>query len=222
MKKVFIVNEGNGYNYTRFFERLGWKVRDGRSIPRGFNPNLICLTGGTDITPELYGEERRPETYPSDVERDDAEFDIYADAVKDGIPILGICRGAQLICVLNNGRLVQHVLGHGRPHKVIGDVKPPVFETDEEFEVSSSHHQMMVPEGGDLLAYSKNLSPRYLGDGYVHKMEEEPEAVYWPGTNSLGVQWHPEWMEEDERGFTIVKEWIDSLLMKENNCGGCL
>jgi len=212
MKTVLIINEGVGKDYTQFFEKLGYKVRHGSKFPTDYKPDLICLTGGTDVYPELYGEKKRPETSFPDAERDQEELDVYCEAVDAEVPVLGICRGAQFICVMNNGRLVQHVIGHGRPHLVVNN-------EGEEFEVSSSHHQMMVPDDdGEIIAYSKGLSPRYLGDDYQHTMDKEPEAVYWESARSLGVQWHPEWMSENERGFEIVKEWIDTLLLKENLC----
>lgn len=118
------------------------------------------------------------------------------EAIRLGIPVLGICRGAQLLCALDGGTLWQHVDGHaGDPHGI-------VFKNGMRGWTNSYHHQMMRPtKDAKILAVSPPLSkkkwaedPDYPETGFF---PEEPEIVHFPKINALGVQGHPEWLPED-------------------------
>ena len=172
---------------------------------------LVVFTGGADVDPSLYSERPHPKTY-SDIERDKLEQDYYHAAVKGKIPMVGICRGAQFLTVMNGGSLVQHVDNHA----VVGT--HPIFtDKGKEVKVTSTHHQMMYPKGKfKMLAWAKGLSNKYqTGRGTVtpKTLVDEPEVVWYGNTKSLAVQFHPEYMNEDSGGFKYFQELIKEYVL---------
>lgn len=156
--------------------------------------SILILHGGEDISPTLYGQ--KPNHYTSATQllsrRDIVERSLFIKATELGIPILGICRGAQLACSLNGGSLVQHVDNHTRgQHRI-------ELENGTFIPTNSLHHQMMVPwkTNHELLGWSKEpLSPRYLGENNQEiDMKCEPEIVWFKDSNTLAIQGHPEWL----------------------------
>ena len=158
--------------------------------------DAIVLWGGADISPSLYNEERILNSGPTDPsDRDLFEWELCRRAIERGIPLIGVCRGAQLLCAVAGGKLIQDVSGHHGPHSV-------TCHTGETFEISSCHHQMMYPYDIDheLLAWSSTKrSNHYAPSGtematYMSKPAfEEPEVVWFPEIKGFGVQCHPEW-----------------------------
>ena len=108
------------------------------------------------------------------------------------IPVLAICRGAQLACAFLGGSLYQDVESHFGDHMLEIKVSngDPIRTT-----TNSCHHQMMIPTSdAEVLAtagYWK--SRRWRGDRKVDEGIEEPEVVLWRAEKILGVQGHPEW-----------------------------
>lgn len=158
------------------------------------NADLVIFTGGEDVSPHFYGE--NPGKYTNNnYHRDKEEEIIFALCVSNSIPMVGICRGAQFLCVMSGGKLVQHVSGHGVMHG--HDIKT---YDGKEFNVTSTHHQMMLPYGHcdfKLLGWADHLSKMYLnGDNEELPPPSGPEAevVYFPTTNVLCFQYHPEYM----------------------------
>ena len=147
----------------------------------------LVVAGGPDVEPVHYGAVPDPRTGPPARARDTWELALIEAALSAGVPLLGICRGMQLLNVALGGTLVQHIDGHaevpgvfGRhpvkpvPGTVYGDLAP------EETSVPTYHHQAVDRLGEGLLASA------YAPDGTV-------EAVELPGPPwVLGVQWHPE------------------------------
>ena len=151
---------------------------------------VLILWGGEDISPALYNQSvvyARASNQPST--RDIVEKHLFQRAVDLDMPIIGICRGAQLACALSGGTLFQHIGGgHHSNHKV--DTKD-----GHTFTTSSCHHQALnldnVPN--ELLAWDRERTTRV----YTDKEELEtiiPEVVYIPSTKSFCIQGHPEWM----------------------------
>src|SRR5512139_2001888 len=100
----------------------------------------LLLWGGTDINPDIYFEEPLPTTDKPDISRDSREIVAVVEAIDSGKPIIGICRGAQLLCALNGGKLDQHNPKHrGNSH--------PIFTHDGKilYDVAADHHQIMIP-----------------------------------------------------------------------------
>ncbi len=158
----------------------------------------LVLVGGEDLDPSSYGADPHPETDPPNVRRDAAELALLQGALDRDMPVLGICRGAQLINVAYGGDLVQHVadvldptphrpsLGEfgrhlvsvtgGRLRELVGPEVP---------DVSSHHHQALGRIGEGLVPTA--VAP----DGLVEALED-PERDF-----CIAVLWHP---EEDPHG----------------------
>lgn len=160
------------------------------------NNSILILHGGQDISPSLYNQKPSKETYAEEAlsARDLSEVLLAKRAIELGIPIFGICRGAQLACALAGGSLVQHVDGH---HTGYHEVKT---KDGEYYSTSTCHHQMMNPSHTEheLIAWSAPaLSKRYIVEHEAHiKMELEPEVVFFPTIKTLAIQGHPEWMPD--------------------------
>lgn len=159
----------------------------------------IIFTGGVDIAPLYYGENPIKELISISAERDENELKLFKKIYGTNIPILGICRGMQLINVALNGTLYQDInaqlpnsLGHyqrdSKPDVLYHSVKigenSILFKIFENYEISvnSYHHQSVkdLGEGMKAAAYSQ--------DGIIEAMENtSPDGQF-----ILGVQWHPE------------------------------
>jgi len=144
----------------------------------------VLIPGGGDIDPKWYGEEPdTQELYGVDDLQDENDFSIARYAFDNGIPVLAICRGFQLVNVLMGGSLVQHMDKDHRHH--IHSVK---IDKDSEglgltnpvLECSCFHHQAIkeLGKGLEVLARAE--------EGHVEAFKIEAKA--W----SYGVQWHPE------------------------------
>ncbi|WP_458242763.1 gamma-glutamyl-gamma-aminobutyrate hydrolase family protein [Streptomyces sp. MAI_2237] len=154
----------------------------------------LVIAGGPDVDPERYGAERDPRTGPPAPARDTWELALIEAALAARLPLLGICRGMQLLNVALGGTLVQHLDGHAVEVGVFGrhPVKPVPGTryaeiAPEETSVPTYHHQALDRLGTGLMPSA------YAADGTVEAVEV-PTADRWV----LGVQWHPE-MGDDLR-----------------------
>jgi gamma-glutamyl-gamma-aminobutyrate hydrolase PuuD len=156
----------------------------------------LVVWGGADINPKLYGHAKSQTTHYSD-HRDLLEWACIQQAIKLGIPMIGVCRGAQMMCAAAGGFLLQDVQDHaGCSHKAT------TYEGDT-ITINSIHHQMMCgleQVDHELLAWcSENRSGKYTWkDDQVYTPPEdfkEPEMVYFPKIKALAIQWHPEAMD---------------------------
>lgn len=163
--------------------------------PRGLDTaDIICFTGGTDVSPSLYKGVPHPKTQPSDTIRDRMETAVFVSTPKQFH--VGICRGGQLLHVLNGGSMWQHVSGHGSPHEIkyINSVG-----VERGYLVSSTHHQMMLMKGsvGAVWAWASQTKEREFSNGKKFEMAnnhwKDPEIVYYRDTLSLCFQPHPEY-----------------------------
>ena len=173
--------------------------------------DLIIFWGGEDISPSLY-KERSTHSLANDFlsKRDAYETHVYKLAKEKQIPMLGICRGAQLLCALNGGRLWQHVENHGRTHEI------RLTETNELLKVTSTHHQMMRPtnEMKVLGVSAKVLSPlKYNENGAYDAEEDEAEIVFIPQARALCIQGHPEYTPPTSEFSRLTKDLINKHLL---------
>ncbi len=150
---------------------------------------LVVFSGGHDVSPALYGENRGRYTQPS-AARDEYETEMFDLARAANIPLVGICRGSQFLCVKAGGRLVQDLRGHNGNHTIrTADGRLIVC--------NSSHHQMQLPPAdAEVLAWAEpRLSTHYLnGDNQPFDVEREVEVVHYPAIRAVGIQYHPEWL----------------------------
>lgn len=163
----------------------------------------LVLAGGVDIEPSLYGAERDPRTEVPRPDRDAGELALLTAAIDMDLPVLGVCRGMELMCVAAGGALIQHLptaIGSERhragngiyaehpvktvPDSLLADVLGPAAT------VSSYHHQGVADPG-------KLTVSAYADDGTI-------EGVERPGSRfDLGVLWHPE-VTDDPRLFAAL------------------
>jgi len=157
----------------------------------------LILAGGTDIDPSAYGARRHPETRITSPERDRFELALARRAIERDLPLLGVCRGMQLLNVACGGTLDQHVpdsRGHhdhrrtsgtfdGADHDVrLAPGSLAARSARETVHPTKSHHHQGVDRVGDGLAVT----------GWA-VLDELPEALELPDRRYvLGVQWHPE------------------------------
>jgi putative glutamine amidotransferase len=150
----------------------------------------LVLTGGSDVDPRFYGEEPEAGLGPTVVERDEFELALTREALARGLPILGICRGMQLLNVAMAGALRQdlrrddgiaHGTGSFHPayHEI--EVLHPALAgpTGSRLRVNSLHHQAVSRVAAGLEVAGR------ADDGVI-------EAVVGAECPVLGVQWHPE------------------------------
>jgi len=195
---ILVVGSGG---YGKPFESFGDITFDVNDV---FKADAIVFTGGADVSPEIYGQKKNPLTQ-SLPHRDFDEAALFTFAKLRGLPLFGICRGAQFLCVMSGGELHQHVYNHsdGHLHSITTDATASM-------EVTSTHHQMMdldnLEEGADfaLLAWAEGLSTDNV---------KEPEVVEFYDSMSLAVQYHPEYMSEDSDGWKYYQELVHDHLM---------
>lgn len=173
----------------------------------------FLFTGGHDVSPALYKAEKSAYCGEICEERDAMEEYLLQKVIELDKPILGICRGIQILNVVLGGTLYQDlptempsdISHHQNPpydrpvHKVTLEKSVPLFELLQKttLEVNSYHHQAI-----QRLA-SKLESMAYSDDGLI-------EAVYMPEASFVwAVQWHPEFSyAKDESSFRILKEFV--------------
>jgi putative glutamine amidotransferase len=157
----------------------------------------LVFPGGSDLEPELYGQEPHPETYGVVPARDRAELALLTGALERDLPVLAICRGSQVLNIARGGDLVQHlpeIVGHER-HKqdpgVFGEHDVHIDAASrlgsllgEHAPIKSHHHQGFGRLGEGLREVA------WAEDGTIEAIED-PERRFL-----LGVLWHPEAAED--------------------------
>lgn len=212
------VGEGTGD-----FEPFDQRYKDSllvtpADIKNGAPIDALVVWGGEDISPSLYRSSVSPfcGATATQSRRDKLEASAMLACIGLGIPIIGVCRGAQLACALSGGKLIQHVTGHAGTHPITTD-------DGRELLTSSVHHQMMYPwdvkDGFKVVAWSSNRrSSRYeTGEGEEAISEHagemvEPEIVWFERTKSLAIQGHPEFMQPGCEFVRYVMGLVDRFI----------
>lgn len=170
----------------------------------------LLISGGADVDPSTYGQAPAPELEETTPVRDRVELALIRRAIDRRIPLLGICRGLQLLNVATGGTLHQHlpaVVGHDEHRRRIGsfhrnrhvvEIRPDTLLADlhraSRVETASHHHQGIDHLGADLVVSA------VAADGL-------PEAVELDGHRfALAVQWHPE-VDDD---ITLIGALVDA------------
>ena len=165
--------------------------------------DALVIAGGADVDPVHYAQERHPSAQDSRADRDAMELALAVAAGESGLPLLGICRGMQVMAVAGGGLLEQHVpdrVGHDEhsPSEGVYGAHPvtTVQGTQlrrllgHETQVPSYHHQSVLTHPGFVAS-------AWAADGTLEAMED-PDAPF-----RLAVQWHPE-VGEDPRLFEAL------------------
>lgn len=186
--------QGTAQHYTRALWEAGVTPVMLPLIPEAAEELLsgldgLVLSGGVDVNPALYGETPDPRLGEVDDLRDATETRLYRVARERGLPVLGICRGVQIINVLEGGTLAQHVDGHSQTldgHAYDDVTHDVTFEAasgllarlhPEVTRVNSHHHQVVQQVAPTLRVAARSA------DGLVEALE---------GDGIVAVQWHPE------------------------------
>ena len=154
----------------------------------------LLLPGGWDVDPSFYGEGRDDKLQETDIELDKTELSLFRQAREREIPVLGICRGQQVINVAMGGSLVQHLEGHevralGRSHLAHTIEVDPSSELgqaagEHKVRVNSLHHQAIKRLGEGLQQTARGE------DGTVEGVESDDGLI-------VAVQCHPEELTTD-------------------------
>jgi putative glutamine amidotransferase len=173
----------------------------------------LLLPGGSDVDPARYDATRHPATEESCPELDELEIELLARARDQGLPVLAICRGHQLLNVALGGSLHQHIDGDG--HRAQEGEGHPSRWHDVDIEpdcrlarllgagihrVNSRHHQGVLPSTISPALMPVAASP----DGFIEAMEGRD------GSWLLSVQWHPERDEMLDQSAALFENFIQA------------
>lgn len=176
----------------RWYGARALQIRPGDDL-EGLHYDAVVVTGGHDIDPVIYAAE--PEVQPKyDAERDALEMAVIDDALERDLPLLGICRGAQLLNARRGGNLFQELKSHRKmtsnrwtilPLKTL-NVQPQSrlwrLLMSDDCRINSLHNQAIDRVGEGLVVSGRDL------DGIVQAVEDPAKPFL------LGVQWHPEFL----------------------------
>ena len=186
-RSVYI--EGTDGLVEAMFLRKGWEL-----VRNPEDADALCLTGGSDISPSIYNQ-KPIEGVWTNPRRDAIELALV-ERMENKKPILGICRGAQLLNCLAGGTLWQNVNNHIGEHPAID------LTTGEDLLVSSLHHQLMRPtKDAVILMVAQEAtefqdafeSIRHDADIEESQLPPDIEALWYPDQRWLGIQGHPEY-----------------------------
>lgn len=186
--------------FARMFARSN--CRRAKSV---LEADLVVFGGGSDVDPALYGELPHKTTF-FNTTRDTKDMDLYLLCVEQGIPMLGICRGAQFLSVMNGGKLYQDIDNHYGPHPILDIKKKQTIDC-----ISSVHHQAVKPNlrgGMEIIATARKSNERWennvsckVGDAV------DIEAFFYRDTCCIGIQGHPEY-----EGYHYFRKWSLDLI----------
>jgi putative glutamine amidotransferase len=181
-------------------------------LPPGTSPAVVehidglVLPGGGDVDPARYGAERDPRTDGVDTARDQTEVELLQLAAERGMPVLGICRGMQVINVAAGGTLNQHLDGH---REDVRDRLAHLVKIEpgsrfgglalDSIEVNSLHHQAILDVGRELLVTA--ISP----DGVIEGLESVDGRI-------VAVQCHPEELTAHDWAGELFRAFVERVV----------
>lgn len=185
----------------------GGEIERGSVSARDYVATLdgLLLQGGSDVSPESYGQTALSPEWEGDLVRDRYEIELLREFVFQGKPVLGICRGAQLINVAFGGTLHQDIAT-----QIPGAIRHRDQDAYDQFaheiriEPQSSLSRLYQGAHGPMVSSIHHQAIASLGSGLVVEARSMPdgvvEAIRWTGScYVVGVQWHPEFHDGAER-----------------------
>ena len=204
----------------RAVDELGWHARMHAAAESGVaeaialarSADMVLGLGGEDVHPQFYGG---PLDYPEagrhEPAADEAQLAVMQDAAERGTPLLGICRGMQLLNVAFGGDLVQHIAGPGH-RGVRGSADPFLLHR---VELGENHGLGSAVVEGELVQSGHHQAVGRLGDGLRSVATGEAgivEAVVHERAPLTGVQWHPEHSNAPAGQLTRLLRRLESRL----------
>ena len=200
---------------------VSWAEDDGVEGTLGRLPHAdaVVIMGGPDVSPGHYGgSENYPESGTHFPTSDASQLALIHTAISSGVPILGICRGLQLLNVALGGTLIQHLEGptHSNPalldhfefarHAVALSTDTPLGRAIAASEgafptIHSAHHQAINRLGDSLAVVARSE------DGII-------EAVQHTSAPAIAVQWHPEDPDADQSNLRSLLSYLDDCRMR--------
>ena len=183
----------------------------------------LLVTGGDDVGPWLYGEDIIKESNAINIVRDTQEIALLRYILDEtDLPVLGVCRGMQMLNVAYGGKLEQDNKRHGFWHSTGANV--PLYDLAHQvfFEEGSKIREIVGKPSLYCNSYHhQNVLPDFVGKGLkvtgvAHDKEkglpyDMPEVIELPGDRFvLGVQWHPEWMPQFDDHQAIYRALVDA------------
>ena len=198
---------------------------EGEKNPIPHKDSVLLFEGGTDVNPILYKQELGSRTQAPDSQRDAHEQHYFQLAQAVGAANVGVCRGAQFLCVMSGGELIQDVEGHQKSHQL---VLPDKYKRLE-FQTTSSHHQVMNPyvlprNEWTSYGYAKDGTSWHHNNGSGTRIKvwkkwkdwRDQEIVWFKRTRSLSIQGHPEYYKTETSSFVMYCRFlIDFLILRE-------
>lgn len=181
----------------------------------------VVIAGGRDVDPALYGRDVLPEgKVEVDAGRDAIDFPLFETAWQEGVPVLAICRGLQVVNVARGGTLIQDLPSespsdviHQRPkernrrdHPVIlrAGTRLAAISGSPRIDVNSRHHQAVDRPAADLIVTA--TAP----DGVIEALEARDRWV-------VAVQWHPESLTDDPASKRLFREFVEEVRKRSGN-----
>lgn len=195
VKTVHVI--GNDEDTVNMFAEKGWSCVTE-------NPDLVCFTGGADVSPELYlqGYEGTRGTNPL---RDLLEVGWYLHYQRQGIPMAGICRGGQFLNVMCGGTLIQDLPVYTSGLPTVEDV------AGNRFKVRADHHQGIVPTKGVEVLLTRDIQGERVTYACLYgNFWDSSTLCFQPHSLTLCFQPHPEWGHDPtkELFFHYIEEHL--------------
>ncbi|MDO8731032.1 MAG: gamma-glutamyl-gamma-aminobutyrate hydrolase family protein [Actinomycetota bacterium] len=172
----------------------------------------LALAGGADVSPLLYGAEVDPTTDVPRISRDESELSLYRRARELGMPVLGICRGVQLMAVAHGGSLIQHL-------PALTDVKhregTEHFVDHQASFAEGSHTARLLGVGPLIVNSSNHQAVDSPGDLTITGWSQDGTVEVCEDTSAefcIGVQWHPEHPERRLVDAPLIRAFVESAL----------
>tara|TARA_R110002020_G_scaffold85441_1_gene210896 strand:+ start:309 stop:1001 length:693 start_codon:yes stop_codon:yes gene_type:complete len=208
-------------------------IKDSKKVTDLKKADLVVFTGGNDISPHIYNSKNRKLCGTPHLSRDIYEIMMFKIAKQRGVPVLGICRGAQLLSCLSGHSLYQHVNNHCSNNHLVQTAFHGNYKV---IPIPGDHHQMMKLDYHlqnkkgykfELLGWAKKSSNSaksnfvnskiatefFDENGQETKMPfYEPEIVNFIDNKALAIQGHPEWGLNNKLLTNFTNQLIEKTL----------
>lgn len=200
--------------FSKIFDYNIFSLDDLIASPIKINIDFVFFSGGEDVNPSYYGEQKHRRTVynKSRDSRETSMFEFFGKKIKK----IGICRGAQFLNVMSGGKMIQHVENHA------GCIHSCEVSEGGIIEVNSTHHQMCYPfnlneNSYEILAWSEYHLSHIYENGNEQNINVpteflEPEVILFKDTNSLCIQYHPEMISCPATGVNYAIQKISEFL----------